>query len=460
MAAAVRVVRRFGAAWRRPGPRSASRWRRPRPSACGVVRRFGAAVSTAAVASSRPRRSDPRPAPTWTDSVTRSPERPAVPAPCPRPGRGACASSSGGTSLHGSLDVPRLGAASAGADRRAAAGHPGCRLYERSSRGRGLTRGPAADVGVAVDTAPAAAPAVALAIDRRLVGRAAAARTTAPGAAAGTAASAGVPVALGDEVLGDLRLVEVLVIGDRTEVRRSAAAVVPSCESQTDPNGVERGPRGATGDSRRPRPRRAGMRSLRCSGRAACARRVALGGVVDSADARLVPSKTSSPSATSVPSGLVTTAATTTAASTAASSAARALAGIVLAVDGRSVPTVAAVVLDGFEREDLGVRQVGLGQAAAAAPERESPAAAVSVPLEPAAVDGRPRPRPPRAGCGRPARWVRPRRTATATGRVRGRDRRRSPRSACRGPRSSTGPRRRRRPVGRSASPSRPARAG
>ena len=101
---------------------------------------------------------------------------------------------------------------------------------------------PAADVRVAVDPATAAA-AVALALHRRLVGRPAAAGT----AAAATATAAGAAAALlGDQVLGDLRLVEVLVVRERREAAgRGRGAGVPSCESQTEPNGVGRAARGA-----------------------------------------------------------------------------------------------------------------------------------------------------------------------------------------------------------------------
>ena len=141
--------RASGPAWRRPGPRSPSRWRRSRPSASRVVRRFGAAVVDAGVgARDRPPAGLVRRYAGPTRSARAAVGRLA------RPGRGACASSSGGTSLHGSLDE-RAGAALGRADRRAAAGHPGrgCTSGPRARRPAGLP-GPAADVRVAVDAAP------------------------------------------------------------------------------------------------------------------------------------------------------------------------------------------------------------------------------------------------------------------------------------------------------------------
>ncbi len=88
----------------------------------------------------------------------------------------------------------------------------------------GLAR-PAADVGIAVDAAaPAAAASVALAIDRRAVRAATAARSASPLAAppAGTALALAGALAtaalLGDQVLGDLGLVEVLVVENRPEL--------------------------------------------------------------------------------------------------------------------------------------------------------------------------------------------------------------------------------------------------
>ena len=70
--------------------------------------------------------------------------------------------------------------------------------------------------------ATAAAAPVALAIDRRAVRASAAARTAAALAAASTGARPGLPAAalLGDQVLRDLGLVEVLVVDDRAEVGR------------------------------------------------------------------------------------------------------------------------------------------------------------------------------------------------------------------------------------------------
>ena len=83
------------------------------------------------------------------------------------------ASSSGGTSLHGSLDEVGRGAASRGRSSR--------RAGPRSSRGSavrcGVPAGPAADVRVAVDAATAATASVALALDRGLVRGASAARS-------------------------------------------------------------------------------------------------------------------------------------------------------------------------------------------------------------------------------------------------------------------------------------------
>ena len=88
-----------------------------------------------------------------------------------RPGPGACASSSGGTSLHGSFD--------AAGGRRLVRGRSLPRRGPRSSRGGGACCGPAADVGIAVDAAARRRRAVALALHRRLVGGPPAAGTAA-----------------------------------------------------------------------------------------------------------------------------------------------------------------------------------------------------------------------------------------------------------------------------------------
>jgi hypothetical protein len=80
---------------------------------------------------------------------------------------------------------------------------------------------PAADVGVAVDAAPPAAAAVPLAIDGRAVARPGATGTPPVGLSAARLLAA---TLLGNQVFGDLRLIEVLLVVDgRRELRRSGA---------------------------------------------------------------------------------------------------------------------------------------------------------------------------------------------------------------------------------------------
>jgi hypothetical protein len=87
---------------------------------------------------------------------------------------------------------------------------------------------PGTDIGIAVDSA-AAAPAVALSVDRGVVTGPAAARPAATSLAAARSCTPATPLAaalLGDQVFGDLRLVEVLVVGswpDRCRLRAGHA---------------------------------------------------------------------------------------------------------------------------------------------------------------------------------------------------------------------------------------------
>jgi hypothetical protein len=90
-----------------------------------------------------------------------------------------------------------------------------------ATRPTALNGRPAADVGIAVDAAPATAAAVPLTIDGRAVAGPVATRTDPVGLSAARLLAA---TLLGDQVLGDLRLIEVLLVVDRRrELRRSGA---------------------------------------------------------------------------------------------------------------------------------------------------------------------------------------------------------------------------------------------
>ena len=179
----------------------------------------------------------------------------------------SCASSSGGTSLHSS--VPRRGAGAwppplllpplpAGR---------GPRSYERSWRAPAAGVA-AAHVGVAVDPAAATTSAISLARDGRLVGgrgrRVPRRRRCGPARAA--------PL-FGDQVLGDLGLVEVLVVRDGLEGAGRGRAVRPSRAANPRPSrtGSTAGPAGPPRCPRAPRPR-CRARAARCRRRSTARR--------------------------------------------------------------------------------------------------------------------------------------------------------------------------------------------
>ena len=284
---------------------------------------------------------------------------------------------------------------------------------------------------------PLPTPTVALALDRRLVGRRPPRGPPRPPPCPPAATAARTATLLGDQVLGDLRLVEVLVIGERREARRPAG----------------------------PASRAANPRPTRTASTAAAAER-STGSSSSSLDVGVEPARQPA--------------------------AARGAAGVAAPASSRPRPRPRPRPprrrrrrppsspsrrrprrrLDAFgacrrievvEREHLGRREVGLGQAAGLATgARRAVRSRPSPPAEPfvdAAAAGAGRDHARRDAADGRLGLAGP--TATAAARRRGhRGRRPCPRSACRGPRSSTGRRRRRRRAGPSASPSRRARAG
>ena len=354
---ALRVVRRFGAAAGASASAAASAAAVVASilragAALRVVRRFGAAAgASASIEPSTDGRSAPRSGVTGRLLGDLGPEhglelrRDLAPRLARRARRGGA---SRGRSSRGVPSRSRRGAGDASPATGPLALPPCVALAALA--------GPAADVRIAVDAATTAA-AVALAVHGRLVGRATAASPATALATAATAARRGraTPL-LGDEVLGDLGLVEVLVVGERGRGSRPAARTASPAAN--------------------PRPSRTGS----CAGRAVRRRR---GSSSSSSSSTSSTSKASTLAGGRAHRGhLVTaTASATTAATTAAAAALAIALGLGLALDWarsaaaassrrsprrRSAPASPAHArrIEVVEREDLGGREIGLGQAA------------------------------------------------------------------------------------------------
>ncbi len=191
----------------------------------------------------------------------------------------------------------------------------------------------AADIGIAVDAA-AATPAVALPLDGRLVGGPAATRTTAPTTLPTGCTAARTATLFRDQVFRDLRLVEVLVIGDRGQVRgrrnRRPELRIPDRPERCRPRSPGSVDRLVVLLVDRLEPARSRRRLRRCRGRRTC---------------------------------VVTSATSATAATAAAPTSAPAIVKR-LGVAFGSLGTFGAWGAQVVEREHLGGRELGFGQAA------------------------------------------------------------------------------------------------